>query len=65
MVCLRCAGPLSGFAAGRSVVLTDAGVDFADWGRRLQLRGLAGEVEGGRGACWVELTEAAYGLAGG
>ena len=65
MACLRCAGPLSGFAAGRSVVVTDAGVDFADRGRRLQLRGLAGEVEGGRGACRVELTEPAYGLAGG
>jgi hypothetical protein len=38
MVCLPCAGPLSG---------------------------LAGEVEGGRGACRVELTKAAYGLAGG
>ena len=64
MACLRCAGPLSGFAAGRSVVLTDAGVDFADRGRRLQLRGLAGEVEGGRGACRVKLTEATYGLGG-
>ena len=65
MVCLRCAGLLSGFAAGRSVVLTDAGGDFADRGRRLPLRGLAGEVEGGRGVCRVELTEAVHGLAGG
>jgi hypothetical protein len=65
MVCLRCGGPLSGLAAGRSVVLTDADVDFADRGRRLQLCGLAGEVERGRGACRIQFTEVAYGLAGG
>src|SRR5829696_5954248 len=33
--------------------------------RRVPLCGLAGEVEGGRGACRVKLSEAAHGLAGG
>src|SRR4029453_14066353 len=56
--------PAERLAATRSMVLTDADVDFADRGRRLQLRGLAGEVEGGCGVRWIQFTEAAHGLAG-
>jgi hypothetical protein len=44
------AGPLSDLAAGRCADLTDADVAFADRGRRLQLRGLAGEMRSARSA---------------